>query len=149
MRSDMPAGELVKTERHVNSVLAWMRTILKDENFATTRFSKKADFYTLFGVLADFRAEKWTVSKDARLNRRAREVLISFSREANKIDGRVKKYRPANSQRKRGTMLDTSSRLGKALTRSGIELSAMTCFGLVWSPCSGSRSRATGRLRLV
>lgn len=95
MRSDLSAGELRDTEKHVNSVLTWMRAILKDENFATTRFCKKADFYTLFGVLADFRLRKRTVSTDSKLNRRARDVLIHFSIEANKIDGRVRKYLPA------------------------------------------------------
>lgn len=45
MRQPWSASDLRKAERDVSKVLKWMRQILKDENFATTRFSKKADFY--------------------------------------------------------------------------------------------------------
>ncbi len=96
MRTDWAASDLKKAERDVSKVLKWMRQILKDENFATTRFSKKADFYTLFSVLADLGLRKRSVMLDSKLNRRARKALISFSQAANKVDQHVKKYLPAN-----------------------------------------------------
>ena len=95
MRTELTAADLKQAERQVNGVLAWMRTIVRDDNFVATRFSKKADFYTLFAILADFRLRKRTVTLDRKLNRRAREALIRFSREANKVDVQVKKYLPA------------------------------------------------------
>ena len=69
--------------------------MVKDVNFITTRFNKKADFYTLFGILADLKLKRRAVTLDSKLNRRARDVLIQFSREANKVDAQVKKYLPA------------------------------------------------------
>jgi len=92
MRSDWAARDLDKAEKGVNAVMEWLRDIIRDENFVTTRFSKKADFYTLFGVLADLKLKKRCVSVNSRLNRRAREALIKFSREMNKVDPMIKRY---------------------------------------------------------
>ncbi len=73
----------------------WRGKIVRDDNFPTTRFNKKADFYTLFAILADLKLKKRAVTLDRRLNKRARDALINFSREANKVDSQVKKYLPA------------------------------------------------------
>ena len=96
MRTDFASDELKKAERQVNGVLDWIATVVKDENFPATRFHKKADFYTLFALFADFRLKKRAVTIDRRLNKRAREALIRFSRQANKVDAQVKKYLPAH-----------------------------------------------------
>jgi 5-methylcytosine-specific restriction endonuclease McrA len=95
MRTDWSSSELKKAEKKVNGVLDWLRKILRDENFVATRFNKKADFYTLFAVLADLKLKRHAVARDAKLDRRARKALIHFSREANKVDSQVKKYLPA------------------------------------------------------
>jgi hypothetical protein len=95
MRTTWSSSDLTKAERQVNSVLNWMGVVVKDHNFVTTRFSKKADFYTLFAILADLRLWRRAVTVDHRLNKRARDVLIRFSRAANKVDDQVKKYLPA------------------------------------------------------
>ncbi len=95
MRTDWVSNDLQKAERDVSKVLTWMRQILKDDNFVTTRFSKKADFYTLFCVLVELGLRKRGVMRDAKLNRRARKALIAFSQQANKVDQQVKKYLPA------------------------------------------------------
>jgi len=95
MRTDWSSSDLKKAEKKVNSVLGWLGIILRDENFVATRFNKKADFYTLFGVLADLKLRRRAVTVDPKLNKRAREALIHFSREANKVDSQVKKYLPA------------------------------------------------------
>lgn len=95
MRTTWSSGDLEKAERQVTSVLEWIRTVLRDENFETTRFSKKADFYTLFAIFADLKLNKRAVTVDRRLNKRARDVLIRFSRAANKVDDQVKKYLPS------------------------------------------------------
>jgi 5-methylcytosine-specific restriction endonuclease McrA len=95
MRTEWDTNNLQKAERQVNRVLDWFGSILRDENFITTRFNKKADFYTLFAILADLKLKKRAVTVDKRLNKRARDVLIHFSRDANKVDAQVKKYLPA------------------------------------------------------
>jgi hypothetical protein len=95
MRTDWNATDLKKAERQVNSVLNWCRKIVRDENFVTTRFNKKADFFTLYAILADLKVRRRAVSVDPYLNKRARAVLIQFSREANKVDSQVKRYLPA------------------------------------------------------
>jgi hypothetical protein len=95
MRLDSPATELRRAERDVSKVLKWIRRILKDENFRTTRFGKKADFYSLFAVLAKLGLRHRSVMVDRRLNQLARKALINFSQEANHIDQHIKKYLPA------------------------------------------------------
>lgn len=94
MRTEGDSKNLNRAEKQVNGVLAWLGKILRDENVISTRFRKKADFYTLFAILADLKCRQRAVSVNSKLNRRAREILIQFSREANKVDGQVKKYLP-------------------------------------------------------
>jgi 5-methylcytosine-specific restriction endonuclease McrA len=95
MRTDFAVSELKKTERQVNQVMDWICQVVRDENFPSTRFHKKADFYTLFALFADLRLKKHAVTVDRKLNKRAREALIRFSRQANKVDAQVKRYLPA------------------------------------------------------
>lgn len=95
MRMDSPAAELRHAHRNVSKILKWTRQILKDENIFTTRFGKKADFYSLFGVLTQLALRQRAVTVDRRLNRLARKALINFSQEANQIDQQIKKYLPA------------------------------------------------------
>ncbi len=94
MRTPWSTADLRLAELNVTKVLNWMRQILKDGNFITTRFSKKTDFYTLFATLADLGLRKRSVMRDGSLNRQARRALIKFSQDANKVDQLVKKYLP-------------------------------------------------------
>lgn len=95
MRADLESKDLTRVENQVSGVLTWLNTIIRDEDFIATRFHKKADFYTLFSILANLKLKKRAVTKNPSLNRRARKTLIHFSRAANKVDGQVKKYLPA------------------------------------------------------
>lgn len=92
MRDDIPIADLRRAQRDVSKILKWMRAILRDGDFGTTRFGKKADFYSLFSVLAKLGLRQHAVMVDRKLNRLARTALVHFSQEANDIDHRIKKY---------------------------------------------------------
>jgi hypothetical protein len=91
MRSSVGAYEIAKAEKQVNKCFKWIRSILRDDGIRHTRFSKKADFYSLCGVLAELIGER-AVTTNPKANRRARKQLTSLSIQIAKIGPKVVRY---------------------------------------------------------
>lgn len=91
MRAPVSASEIARAEHRVNRCFKWIRAILKDEGVRRTRFSKKADLYSLCGVLAEL-IEDRAVTTNAKANRVARTALINLSVQISKIDPKVVRY---------------------------------------------------------
>ena len=91
MRSDTRASEIARAEMKVTRCLKWLRSILGDEGLRRSRFSKKADLYSVFGVLAEL-MDLRTVTTNRMANRAARRALMSLNLQIAKIDPKVVRY---------------------------------------------------------
>jgi hypothetical protein len=91
MRVDPGAAVVRRAEKQVVRVLNWIRAILRDDGVLHSRFRKKADLFSLAGVLVEF-LDEGALSRRTDLNRKAGRILKGFSAHAQRIDGKIKKY---------------------------------------------------------
>ncbi len=91
MRAPVTQSEISKAEGKVNRCIKWVQAILKDDGIRHTRFNKKADMYSLCGVLAEL-IDQRAVTTNAAANRAAKRALINLSGQIAKIDPKVTRY---------------------------------------------------------
>jgi hypothetical protein len=83
--------ELSDIKSKFNKILTWIKNIFPNDTIKVTRFKNRSDFYSLFAVLLKMLNNKY-VTVDRRTNRIAGKFLLSFSRQIQNIDLRIRPY---------------------------------------------------------
>lgn len=81
--------EIVKTK--FNRIISWIKDIFPNESIKTTRFKNKSDFYSLFIVLLKLFNDKYVIL-EKKANRIAGKFLLSFSKQIQNLDLKIKPY---------------------------------------------------------
>lgn len=83
--------ELLNIKSKFNKILAWIRNIFPNDTIKVTRFKNKSDFYSLFVVLLKMLNNKY-VTVDKRSNKAAGKFMLSFSKQIQNLDLRIRPY---------------------------------------------------------
>jgi 5-methylcytosine-specific restriction endonuclease McrA len=83
--------ELSTIKNKFNQTMAWIKDIFPNDIIKNTRFKNKSDFYSLFVVLLKLVNNNY-LTKDKKANKIAGKFLLTFSRQIQNLDLKIKPY---------------------------------------------------------
>ncbi len=83
--------EIKAVKTKLNRIISWIKDIFPDDSIRSTRFKNKSDFYSLFVVLLKLYNKKY-VLLEKRANRIAGKFLLSFSKQIQNLDLKIRPY---------------------------------------------------------
>lgn len=83
--------ELSNIKSKFHKIIAWIKNIFPNDTIRVTRFKNRSDFYSLFVVLLKLLNSKY-VTIDKRTNKIAGKFLLSFSKEIQNLDLKIKPF---------------------------------------------------------
>lgn len=81
--------EILTIENKFNRIISWIKDIFPNDEIRHTRFKNKSDFYSLFVVLLKL-LSKGYVTKDRKNNKIAGRFLLTFSKQVQSLDSKIK-----------------------------------------------------------